>query len=194
MGVARDLRDPLVRNSFASTPELDTAVGEIPVDSSPKSYLTGALHHIEHVVNEGRAVLRRFLSSPLNYGALEQALLEMIREFPAASAPCRALITGRPKALDPETQEQVCLIGREALLNALRHSQATLIEIEVEYCTRGLRLVIRDNGCGIDPELVRAGRASHWGLQQMEERARNLGAQLRIWTRRGLGTEVEVSL
>ena len=40
-------------------------------------------------------------------------------------------------------------------MNALRHSRATEIEIEVQYLPRLLRLMVRDNGCGIDPEAVR---------------------------------------
>jgi hypothetical protein len=46
-----------------------------------------------------------------------------------------------------------------------------------------MRVAIRDNGSGIDPEVVRFGRESHWGLHGMRERARNLGGQLRIWSR-----------
>jgi nitrate/nitrite-specific signal transduction histidine kinase len=57
-----------------------------------------------------------------------------------------------------------------------------------------LRVVVRDNGAGIDPQLLRSGRKSHWGLTVMRERAANIGARLRIWSKRKAGTELELSV
>jgi signal transduction histidine kinase len=91
-------------------------------------------------------------------------------------------------------REQIYYIGREALVNALRHAEATSIEAEVEYLPRRLRLVVRDNGRGIDPEIVRTGRPAHRGLRGMRERAESIGAQLRILSKPKAGTEVEICL
>jgi signal transduction histidine kinase len=96
--------------------------------------------------------------------------------------------------LPPSIQEQLYLIGREALLNAVRHSEATSIEAEIEYRPRCLSVVVRDNGCGIDPNMLRLGKDEHRGLMGMRRRAESLGAQLRIWSRPGAGTEVEISV
>jgi signal transduction histidine kinase len=126
--------------------------------------------------------------------SLEQALSGVGDEFAHGSARLRILVMGQPKALKPVTQEQIYMILREALLNALRHSEATSIEAEVEYQRRQLRVVVRDNGRGIDPQVLRSEQDSHWGLLGMHERANAIGAQLRIWSRRGAGTEVEVSV
>jgi signal transduction histidine kinase len=104
------------------------------------------------------------------------------------------LVEGQPKALKPAIQEQIYLVGREAVLNALRHSRAAAIEVEVEYSPRQLRMVVRDDGCGIDPQTLRSGRDLHWGLQGMRERAGSVGAQLKLWSRQGSGTEVEISV
>jgi signal transduction histidine kinase len=94
--------------------------------------------------------------------------------------------------MDPAIQEQVYRIGQEALVNALHHSDATNIEAEVEYIGQRVRVVVRDNGRGIDPRLMQTGRAAHWGLAGMRERAEAIGARLRIWSRPGAGTEVEI--
>ena len=59
--------------------------------------------------------------------------------------------------------------------------------------SRRLRVVVRDNGCGMDPQVVRSNRHPHWGLLGMRERAARVGAQLRVWSRLGGGTEVEIS-
>src|SRR5258707_321635 len=56
------------------------------------------------------------------------------------------------------------------------------------------RMVVRDDGCGIDPRVLRAGREGHWGLQGMRERAERVGAKLRVWSRTAAGTEVALSV
>jgi hypothetical protein len=124
---------------------------------------------------------------------LEQALCSL-RDEVTSGCPCRIFVTGKPKALTPAIREQIYLIGREALINAMRHSKATSIEAEIEYLPRQLRMVVRDNGCGIDPQSVRSRPDADGGLPGMRERAESMGAQLRIRSRPGAGTEVEVSV
>ena len=106
---------------------------------------------------------------------------------------CGISVTGTPKALRADVQEQINLIGREALTNAVLHSEATC-EAVVEYSPRQLRVMVRDNGRGIDPKVARAGRDPHWGLLGMRERAKGLGATLEIWSPPGAGTEVEIQV
>jgi signal transduction histidine kinase len=96
--------------------------------------------------------------------------------------------------LDFAIQEQLFLIGREAVMNALRHSEATQIEVEVHYLRDRLRVCVRDNGCGIDSKAVRNEIDSHWGLRGMRGRAENIGARFDIWSRTGAGTEVCVAV
>lgn len=149
---------------------------------------------LEERRNERRHIASEVQDSGMGFTSLEQALSSVGDEFTAGGARLRILVMGQPKALNPAIQEQIYLIVREALLNALRHSEATSIEAEVEYQRRQLRVVVRDNGRGIDPQVLRSERDSHWGLLGMHERARCIGAQLRIWSRRGAGTEVEISV
>jgi signal transduction histidine kinase len=96
--------------------------------------------------------------------------------------------------LHPVIRDQVYRIGREAVVNAFRHSRATGIEVELEYANHQLRVLVRDNGCGIDPQVLRSGRDGHWGLSGMRERAEGVGARLRVWSRPAGGTEVELSV
>lgn len=78
--------------------------------------------------------------------------------------------------------------------NAFRHSRASGIEVELEYTDNRLRLLVRDNGCGIDPQVVRSGRDGHWGLSGIRERARRIGATVKFWSRPEGGTEVDLSV
>ena len=79
-------------------------------------------------------------------------------------------------------------------MNALRHANATNIEIELQYPRSVMRMSVRDNGCGIDGEAVQKVKDSHGGLCGMRERAENIGARFEIWSRPGSGTEVRVAV
>jgi signal transduction histidine kinase len=103
-------------------------------------------------------------------------------------------VEGTPRELHPILRDDVYRIAREALQNAFRHAQATKIEAEITYGERLLRVRIRDDGKGIDPKLLDAGRDGHWGLPGMRERAGQIGARLDIWSEVGAGTEVELRI
>jgi nitrate/nitrite-specific signal transduction histidine kinase len=54
---------------------------------------------------------------------------------------------------------------------------------------------VRDDGKGIDPEVLRAeGREGHFGLRGMRERAKLAGGKLTVWSGLATGTEVELSI
>ena len=85
----------------------------------------------------------------------------------------------RRQPLHPLIRDEVYRIGREALVNAFRHSGAAEIEVEVEYAVSHLRVRVRDDGRGIDDEVLRSGREGHWGLSGMRERAERIGARFK---------------
>jgi signal transduction histidine kinase len=193
--IARELHDTLFQGFLGASLQLHEAVDRVPADSPSKPSLCRALHLMRRVIDEGRATLHGLRSSALGSISLEHALSGVREEFmPGGDVEFRIYVKGQPQSLRPAVQEQVYRIGREALVNALRHSEATSIEAEVEYLPRRLRVVVRDNGCGIDPQVVRSGRDAHWGLLGMRERAESIGAQLRIWSRPKAGTKVEISV
>jgi signal transduction histidine kinase len=192
--IARELHDTVFQGFLGAMLQLHDAVDQVPADSPTKPPLNRALRLIQRVLEEGRVALQGLRTSEIASMSLEQALCGIQDEFISTGVRFQILVNGEPKALKPAVQEQISLIGREALVNALRHSKATSIEAEVEYLPRRLRVVVRDNGCGIDPRVLRFGRDAHWGLVGMRERAESIGAQLRIWSRPGAGTEVEVSI
>ena len=66
----------------------------------------------------------------------------------------------------------------ESVRNAFRHAQARQIEAEITYGERLLRVRIRDDGRGTDPELANQGRGGHFGLPGIRERAKQLGGAI----------------
>jgi signal transduction histidine kinase len=103
-------------------------------------------------------------------------------------------VEGTAQPLDPIVRDEIYQIGREAVVNAFRHSQGSKIEVEITFSQANMRLRVRDNGIGTDQETLDRGRPGHWGLSGMRERARKLGAQLSLWSRPGAGTEIELAV
>jgi signal transduction histidine kinase len=89
-------------------------------------------------------------------------------------------------------RDEIYRIAREAIINAYRHSGAKNIEAQIVFRPTELRIVVRDNGRGMDAQDVQNERTGHWGLQGMRERANRIGAQLRVLSRTASGTEVDL--
>jgi signal transduction histidine kinase len=123
---------------------------------------------------------------------LEIALPRAAQEVADALGAKVELAVVRGVRLDHERQEAMLRIAREAIANAVRHGQAD--EVRVELSPRGSRVCLRvvDRGSGFD--LPGTDERAGFGLVSMRERARAVGGDVRISTRPGRGTEVEVLL
>jgi signal transduction histidine kinase len=97
--------------------------------------------------------------------------------------------------MHPIVRDEVYRIAREALRNAFRHSRGSLIEAELHYDVRQFRLRIRDDDLGVDAQILASGgRDGHFGLKGMHERAELAGGKLTVWSARGAGTELELTI
>jgi signal transduction histidine kinase len=192
--LAGEMHETLLQGFVEVSRQLQEAIEKMPVDTPNKPSLCRAMRLMQRVIAEGRDALDQLRTSAIASMSLEQALSGLRNEFAPSNVRFRIFVKGDPRPLQPAVQEQVYLIGRDALVNAVRHSEATNIEAEVEYLPRKVRVVVRDNGCGLDPQSVRSARAAQWGLTGMRERADSIGGQLRVWSRPGAGTEVEISV
>jgi signal transduction histidine kinase len=153
------------------------------------------LQLMTHVVEEGRAAVQGLRSRTGDATDLAEALSAIRHDFASqAGADYRLIVRGKPRPLHPLVRDGVYRVGREALINAFRHAHARTVQVEVDYRPRGLRLIVRDDGSGIDPEVLSSGRSGHWGLSGMRERAEDFGAELEIRSGAGEGTEVRLSI
>lgn len=77
-------------------------------------------------------------------------------------------------------------------MNAL--TDASEIEVELEYANDQPSLLVHDNGCGISCDVLNSPRNGHWGFSRMRERTGRIGAKLRVLTRAEAGTEIELTV
>jgi signal transduction histidine kinase len=193
--IARELHDKFLQGILSASMQLHVAEEQLPEGSPLKPTLRRALELLEKGMNDSRAALQELRSAAITSTSLENVLSILAEEFtPEDRARLRIEVIGRAETLDAALVEEIFLITREALFNAMRHSQATCVEAELEYLPRKLRVVVRDNGSGFDSRALNTRQHSHWGLLGMRERAAAVGAQLRVWSRPGGGTEVELSV
>jgi signal transduction histidine kinase len=150
---------------------------------------------MRQVIDEGRNALRGLRSSNDSSQDIAVALSSLNQELNSGGdVVFRVIVEGSPRALHPIARDEVYRIGREAVVNAFRHSRAKNITVEVLYLENQLRLLISDDGCGINSEVLESGREGHWGLSGMRERAERINARLKVRSRIGSGSEVELSV
>src|SRR5579862_2416837 len=193
--IAQELHDTMFQALFGASMLLHEAMEQTPADYPSKPALSSALRLVDQAIDEGRAAIQGIQTASTVPSSLEQAFSNFSSEVTTGRRPrFRVFVQGKPWTLNSAIQEQLFLIGREAAMNALRHSQATKIEVEIQYQHDLLRMLVRDNGCGINPETVQRECDSHWGLRGMRERAETISARFAVWSRTGAGTEMCVAI
>jgi signal transduction histidine kinase/ligand-binding sensor domain-containing protein len=193
--IAQELHDTLLQGFLSASMQLHVAIDRLPAESSERPALSRILQLMGQVIEEGRNALRGLRLSAGGSLDLEQAFSRVPQDLTKQDdVDFRVIVEGRPRPLHPLVRDEVYRIGREALVNAFSHSKARKIEAELEYGSGELRILIRDNGRGIDPEVLQRGREGHWGLPGMRERAERIGARLSLWSSATAGTEVELSI
>ena len=191
--IAQDLHDTLLQGFLSASIQLHVADKQLPSDSPAKPLVGRVLALMGQVIDEGRTTLKGLRSSNAGSPDLAQSFSRIQDEITLQEpVDYRVTVGGFSRPLRPVIRDEIYHIGREAVVNAFRHASAKAIEVELEYGFKQLRILVRDDGRGIDQEVLRSGRDGHWGITGMRERAEEIGASLRLWSRKNAGTEVEL--
>ena len=193
--IAQELHDTLLQTFQSALLHLGAAVDGITQDSPFKPELDRTLQIMRQGIEEGRNAIQGLRSSGSQPSDLVVALSRIQEELEERpNIDFRVIVTGCQRQLPQEIQDEIYRIGREAVGNAFCHSGAKRVELELEYSDTELRMRIRDNGCGIDPQVLEKGRDGHWGLAGMRERATRIGGLVKILSSPMAGTEVQLSI
>ncbi|MDY0973607.1 triple tyrosine motif-containing protein [Massilia sp. CFBP9012] len=180
--IARTLHDTFLQSVQALVLRMHVLMGRLPADSGMRAEVEDVLGRAEYVIEEGRQQVRQLRVPGMRHGSLARALADAGRELAAASGVTFVeRQAGRELALDPEIEDELFTIGREALSNAFHHARASQVTLALDYRAGKLRLAVSDDGEGIAPEILASGaRQDHWGLPGMREAARLAGGVLEI--------------
>jgi signal transduction histidine kinase/ligand-binding sensor domain-containing protein len=198
--IARELHDTLLQSFNALLLRLQATADLFATrPEEAKRTLDSTIDQTAQALIEGRDAVQQLRSTSMAtndivcvIGSLGQALADGL----SGDAPAFHLeVEGTPQDLLPVTRDEIYRIACEALRNAFRHARARRIEVDIRYDRRQLRLQIRDDGRGIDPQLLRTdGFSGHYGLRGMRERAQSLGGELTIWSEVNSGTEIDLTV
>jgi ligand-binding sensor domain-containing protein/signal transduction histidine kinase len=201
--IAGELHDTLLQSVQGLILHFQRARNLLPANPAEAvQRLDVALDRAEQAIVESRNAIHDLRSSTLSESDLEQALTALGKELGPVDGNAgkdaevlKVVVEGTARPIRPVLRDDVYRIVREALRNAFRHANAEHIEAEVVYEENLFRVRIRDDGKGINPNILEhEGPSGHWGLVGMRERAKRIGGQLEVWTEHNAGTEIELTV
>jgi signal transduction histidine kinase len=157
-------------------------------DEPVEERLDGAINSLTEamqILQEISAELRRSIGTEGLEGALRKYLASMV----SPSIEVRLTAVGELKQLPSNVGEELFLVMREAVHNAVRHGNPTGLWLDIDASGNAFRGSVRDDGNGFDINGVFAQRN---GLASMAERAELLHGKLEIVSTCGQGTTVTV--
>jgi signal transduction histidine kinase/ligand-binding sensor domain-containing protein len=195
--IARDLHDTLLQSFQGLLLRFQATINLLPGRPvEARKLLEDAVEHASQAITEGRDAITGLRMSTVEKNDLAAAIETVGEEIAAAQenpAHLHLLVEGTSRELHPILRDEVYRLATEALRNAFRHAAANNIEVEIRYDARYFRMRVRDDGKGMESEVLRAGgRQGHYGLHGMRERAKLVGGKLTIWTEVDSGTEIEI--
>ncbi|WP_404468819.1 histidine kinase [Sutcliffiella horikoshii] len=191
--LARELHDSVSQQLFAAS-MLMSALTETREEAGTENNETKQLRLVEEMIHQSQLEMRALLlhlrpvalkGKTLQEGA-EELLVELIQKVPMS-------ITWKIErfSIDKGVEDHLFRILQETLSNTLRHSKANAVEVLLIQRENFIILRVVDDGIGFDVEQARAGS---YGLQNMHERAVELGGTLKIVSVENEGTRLEVKV
>jgi signal transduction histidine kinase/ligand-binding sensor domain-containing protein len=199
--IARELHDSLLQGFQGLMFRLQAVRQLLPErPGTAAEFLDSALLAGDQAIGEGREAVQNLRASTSADRDLRNSLAalgaEIVVETESQSGPeYRVVVEGSPRELVPVVRDEIYRIAREAVQNAYRHANARHVETEVAFGETDLRVRVRDDGVGLDPQILADGqRSGHWGLPGMRERGQSIGARISIWSNSNAGTEIDVRI
>jgi signal transduction histidine kinase len=194
--IARELHDTLLQDFQAMILRFHSISRRLVTGDPNRLAMDEGLRYADNVLAEGRNRIRDIRADTKTPQDLSKAFTDYGNEL-SKSQPVTfdVKVTGAQIEIDPIVRDEICRIGREAVGNAFRHADCSKIEIELAFDPREFQMRIRDDGKGIDPAILTAGgKPGHWGIYNMRERARKIGASLEFSSVPNTGTTLELKL
>jgi len=196
--IASDCHDTLMAGFAAISWQLEATAKlfrDSGVDNTPAAQSCElARSMVSHCQAEARRIIWDLRDPDEVTNVLSQALSRAITAHRQRDTiETKFEVDGDEISIAPGAVHHLVCIGQEAVTNALRHADASTIQIRLHYGVDSLSLSIRDNGHGFQVS-SHAPRTGHFGIAVMEERARKLGGTLRLNSSSESGTEVTVTV
>jgi signal transduction histidine kinase/ligand-binding sensor domain-containing protein len=193
--IAQDLHDTLLQNIAGLCLQIGGLTKVILTSpESAKERLKDLRLQGEECLREARQAVWDIRSLESDNGDLATELRESVERLTAdTDVRFHFRVEGDARPITANLREHLLRIGREAIINAVRHAHAGEIEVRMVFDAKSLQLRIADNGRGFDLGAA-AGLSGHFGLTTMRERAREINAEIVISSKLTDGTSIEVKV
>jgi len=181
--IAQELHDRVQQTLFTISLKADWIMGQLPQHSD----LSQPLRSIKQLASLGTAQVRDAIfalsSDELQEGGLVTMLYTLISNLRESSSLEIDLVVDEwAVALPAHIEKTLFTLAQEALSNARRHAQATIVIVTVQVSSKQAMLVVQDNGVGLSPQTLQSYRNNtmHLGLKGMHHRIEELGGQFML--------------
>lgn len=188
--MAADLHDTLCQGMNAIVLMLQAA----ELSAQNKQALGPQLHRLYEVAKDTLQEARRSMwtfsrQATGNVDPAKSLTLAVKELFNGTGVQCELSLQEQPFDLPARIRFELLRIGKEALTNAFKHSQATRVQVKLTYQERSLELSVNDNGRGFIHASSNDGQHGY-GLTSMRQRAEGLGGKIAIESHPRQGTKV----
>jgi signal transduction histidine kinase len=193
--VARELHDTVEQGLAGITLQLEAVAGSFQTaPEAARQSLDVARQMLRYSLEETRRSVMDLRSQALESRDLGGALTSIARQMTVGTrAEAQVRIEGVPRRLDAAEEHHLMRIGLEALTNAVKHGAASRIDIELRFDAQSTRLVVTDDGRGLETG-PRTTAGARFGLQGVRERVDKIGGVLEIGSEPGAGTRLAVTV
>lgn len=194
--VARELHDTLEQGLAGISLQLEAVAGSL--EASPATALQSlevARQMLRYSQEEARRSVMDLRSEALEIRDLAGALTNLARQMTVGGSPrVDVHVEGPQRRLETAQEHHLLRIGLEALTNAVKHADATSIQLVLRFSPDATTLIVSDDGRGVFAESAAVGGGSHFGLQGIRERVDKIGGTVEIESQPGAGTRMTVTV
>ena len=182
--LARDLHDGLGSMLTGVKMKLESIKHETELDNTRLEHFDNAFEMLNDSMTELRRVAHHLMPDSLGRYGLKVALSDFCNSFPSIQFD----YFGSEDRLDSEMEVMIYRIIHELVNNALKHSGASQIMVQVMRDTEYIGVIVRDNGKGFDI----AAQTKGMGLRNISDRVASYNGRIDIISKEGEGTEINI--
>lgn len=188
--IAREIHDDTIQSLVVVAHSLERA--SYAASDAARQHLEVARQQIVNTIDNLRRMIAHLRSTVLDELGLAAAIETLCEDDPRL----RFHLEGQPQPLEHYQELVLFRAAQEAIHNALRHAQASVIDVVLTYSRDGVYLTITDDGRGfvVPAQLRELALHGHYGLIGLRERVEHVGGVLSVESRPYSGTRLSVAL
>lgn len=164
----------------------------VNLNDTPNPEISHLKALLEEAIQETRTIAFELMPSILQDFGLEVTLRELCQKLSKTHITISLVVYDASPRFDPDIEIAAYRMIQELVNNSIKHSEATLIKIEVCEAKNCLYLQVSDNGKGIDKTILKNEKGI--GLRSIKKRLKLTGGHLRIDVNTAKGTKVRLKL